>query len=952
MRVKGDAALFMLFMATGQMARMKEGKELRPLFMAVVAVLVVVAGARGAGPAAKPAAPPPNQAAIKVVDTEAAAKAALEQARKEGTGLVADLALGQEGQIVRAESAQSLSPGRYRLHALVARSPHDSILAEAIALKLAAGPATNVFDPPRWFPAAGTLAPVHLDLVVSKPGKLAVAADWIVGDTKLDRQKYRDVSQARRAYLAQRQSAINQVGLKGGPAMSLKESVDDDEDFNELLAEDVPRLAPRPLAGASLPPHRLVFTGLVLERLAPVAVVAVRTDAAAYEPGATGKVSVDLHNLAAEPAKAKMLWTVEDDSRPGETIARHEETVNLAAGERRGHTLAEPLATAGIPRLGRVRVVAQVGDLRADACRMPFVVLPPKPTRPPERPKKVFAHYMGCFPTGSFTHFMQTTAGENMHHDRGDDACRFGGVVRNYPLLPQNPKLTPEESADLEIRRAMRIGIDGFAIDAWAGGDGAKQVFDTLIKVAAAKNYPFEITVCLDPACGADSVQTVKEVLDKYGDHPKLARRDGKPLIFTYFSYGLAMGTLYAGIDERIPEVERLAAVNRLRATELGWHLIGQTFRKAEEQVGQPIYFTYDLVYFFHEVPKELVTPDMPVRAAAAIARHVPALNSFGFYGFNGKHAEVAKAVQDAGGEWGWAGGVHQKESFFEVFTPKATEWLRGIWADTIDDEATLVQIITWNDLNENTGIAPAINSRYTIYDLTGFFIEQWKTGKPPAVDRDRVYLTYAKYPKDAKSWLFKIRDRRDRALEVLTILPAPATVRLPGRDIEYEAPAGMHVKQFPVTPGPVIAEIVRGGTVAVRLESPEPITDRPFRQDVGLVCWSTEEERHWKADFGDKPMLHYSEYGDADGDGLPNWFEMYWFTKDRGFKPEVSDDPDELLEGPKEHPVTRWLDLSKQTLVDPKDDPDADRRSNLQEYRDGTDPTVPERSAKPNPGL
>ena len=475
-------------------------------------------------------------------------------------------------------------------------------------------------------------------------------------------------------------------------------------------------------------------------------------------------------------------------------------------------------------------------------------------------------------------------------------------------------------------------------------------MFDTLIKVAAAKNYPFEITVCLDPACGADSVQTVKEVLDKYGDHPKLARRDGKPLIFTYFSYGLAMGTLYAGIDERIPDVERLAAVNRLRATELGWHLIGQTFRKAEEQVGQPIYFTYDLVYFFHEVPKELVTPDMPVRAAAAIARHVPALNSFGFYGFNGKHAEVAKAVQDAGGEWGWAGGVHQKESFFEVFTPKATEWLRGIWADTIDDEATLVQLITWNDLNENTGIAPAINSRYTIYDLTGFFIDQWRTGKPSALDRDRVYLTYAKYPNDAKSWPFKIRDRRDRALEVLTILPTPATVRLPGRGIEYEAPAGLHVQQFPVTPGPVIAEVVRGGTVAVRLESPEPITDCPFRQDVGLVCWSTEEERHWKADFGDKPMLRYAEYGDADNDGLPNWFEMYWFTKDRGFKPEVSDDSDELLEGPKQHPVTRWLDLSTQTLVNPQADPDADGRSNLEEYRAGTDPTVPERAAAPEP--
>jgi len=902
-----------------------------------------------AAPAA--AAPPrPSHAAIPLVDTEAAAEATLEQARTAGKGLVADLALGQEGEIVRAESAVPLSPGRYRLHALVARSPQDQILAEAVAVKLTAGPATNVFDPPQWFPAAGTLAPIRLDLIVDKPGTMAIAADWVVGDTKLDRLKYRDVGEARRVYLAQRQSAINQAGLKGGPAMSLQESVDDDEELGELLAEDAPRLAPRPLAGADLPPNRLMLTGLVLEQLSPVAVVAVATDAAAYEPGATGKVTVDLHNRAAEPATAKLLWTVEDDSRPGKTIARHEETVKLAAGERREHALAEPLATADIARLGRVRVVAQVGEQRADACRMPFVVLPPKPLRPPDRPKKVFAHYMGCFPTGSFTHGMQATAGETMHDDRGVDACRHGGVVRNFPLLPQQPKLTPEESADLEIRRAMRIGIDGFAVDAWAGGDGAKKVFETLLKVAAAKNYPFEVTVCLDPACDGKLVETVQEVLDRFGDHPKLARRDGKPLIFTYSLYGRA--GLAGAVDERIPDVDRERELNRLGTTELGWHLFGQYYRQAEEAVGQPIYYTADINYFFLNAPKDLVTPDMPARSAAAIARHVPVLSTFGFYGFNGKHSEVGKAVREAGAEWGWAGGMHQKESFFEVFTPKATDWLRGIWADTIADDVTLMQIVTWNDLNENTGIAPAYNSRYTIYDLTGYFIEQWKTGKPPAVDRDRVYLTYAKYPNDAKSWPFKIRDRRDRALEVLTILTAPATVRLPGRDIEYESPAGMHVKQFPVTPGPVIAEVVRGGTVAVRLESPEPITDRPFRQDVGLVCWSTEEERNWKADFGDTPMLRYAEYGDADGDGLPNWFEMYWFTKHRNFKPEVSDDPDDLLEGPKEHPVTRWLDLSTQTLVDPKADPDADRRSNLQEYQDGTDPTVPERSAKPNPGL
>ena len=46
------------------------------------------------------------------------------------------------------------------------------------------------------------------------------------------------------------------------------------------------------------------------------------------------------------------------------------------------------------------------------------------------------------------------------------------------------------------------------------------------------------------------------------------------------------------------------------------------------------------------------------------------------------------------------------------------------------------------------------------------------------------------------------------------------------------------------------------------------------------MTCYSTEYERHWKADFGETRPFVWSEYGDIDHDGLPNWFEMYWFGK------------------------------------------------------------------------
>ena len=112
------------------------------------------------------------------------------------------------------------------------------------------------------------------------------------------------------------------------------------------------------------------------------------------------------------------------------------------------------------------------------------------------------------------------------------------------------------------------------------------------------------------------------------------------------------------------------------------------------------------------------------------------------------------------------------------------------------------------------------------------------------------------------------------------TILPEPAKVRLLGRGPDYDAPAGFFRKQFPVTAGPVAVELYRGGKRVLKLTSPEPVTDRPFREDNGLVCFSTEEDRHWQADFKDAKPFQWSEYGDVNNNGLPNWFEMYWYGK------------------------------------------------------------------------
>jgi len=391
-------------------------------------------------------------------------------------------------------------------------------------------------------------------------------------------------------------------------------------------------------------------------------------------------------------------------------------------------------------------------------------------------PRKIYGHYMGCFCAGTDAIWYHAQSGlETMDFpgevtrekdplkrdivgaiQRAKNPAAFGGTYRNFALAPFGKgKLPREVAADLEIRRAMRIGMDGFTFDAWAGGQGARDLLDLMLKICEEKDYPFELTVTLDTTC--------LDVKD-----PGLKQYEGNQWVKT-----------------------------------LKWLV--------DKQWCHPMKLQYE--------------------------------------------------------NYGW----------LQIASP-GLDWVRGDWAAAREWPSTLIQHITWNDYHENTNLSPGINTRYAYYDLTGYFTRWWKTGKPPEPDHDRVYIFSHKYTHKSKIFPFKEKTRADNVIEVLTILPKPAHLRMPGRNAEWDAPAGMSFKQVPLTAGPVVAELLRDGKVEIRLEHPEPVSDRPFRQDTGKTAICTEESRLWKEDFGDQESMYvYSEYGDADNDGLANWFEMLW---------------------------------------------------------------------------
>jgi hypothetical protein len=172
-----------------------------------------------------------------------------------------------------------------------------------------------------------------------------------------------------------------------------------------------------------------------------------------------------------------------------------------------------------------------------------------------ERPRKVYAHYYGAFPFGRRA--LALYVRHNYHRMSPSDENKDGNPLRGMPLhnrwLVAHWELSPDESADLAIRRATRAGIDGFAVNAWCGGGEARRMLHVLMRVAGEKDYPFELTVALDPFEVHDTFEnpsanpthrperTIERVLHaaeyltvEFGDHPKLARRDGRPLIFLH----------------------------------------------------------------------------------------------------------------------------------------------------------------------------------------------------------------------------------------------------------------------------------------------------------------------------------------------------------------------------------------------------------------------------------
>jgi hypothetical protein len=148
------------------------------------------------------------------------------------------------------------------------------------------------------------------------------------------------------------------------------------------------------------------------------------------------------------------------------------------------------------------------------------------------------------------------------------------------------------------------------------------------------------------------------------------------------------------------------------------------------------------------------------------------------------------------------------------------------------------VQMITWNDYPEGTEFAPSSGSQFLFYDLSAYYIQWYKSGRPPPITRDAIYYSHRTQIFDPAKILtpgdqpykFGGETPVQNNVEMVALLTAPARlqIELNGRRAERDVGAGLQVLSLPASPGRPVFRILRDGNTVVEKTSDWTIDAHP----------------------------------------------------------------------------------------------------------------------------
>jgi hypothetical protein len=170
-----------------------------------------------------------------------------------------------------------------------------------------------------------------------------------------------------------------------------------------------------------------------------------------------------------------------------------------------------------------------------------------------------------------------------------------------------------------------------------------------------------------------------------------------------------------------------------------------------------------------------------------------------------------------------------------------------NMWRASIEHGDDVVQIVSWNDLEEAHNVRPSTGYQFAPYDLTAYYLTWFKTGAAPTIVRDTLYYAHRMQlldaPRDetAQPHPYTFRNgagapARD-GIVTMAFLTAPGTVKVTcgGRTYRHAAPAGVSVFTDPLAAGgaPSFAVIRNRSAVVPKFSSPFRIRSSVVWQDL-----------------------------------------------------------------------------------------------------------------------
>jgi hypothetical protein len=424
-----------------------------------------------------------------------------------------------------------------------------------------------------------------------------------------------------------------------------------------------------------------------------------------------------------------------------------------------------------------------------------------------QSPSKVFSHYFLPFPL-SFNQPVDHDYYQNGYispDGEGGKHRASGGFLRERPLSPP-----PWDSPDwveinfaVDILRAQRMGIDGFACDLLTVShngmwDSMNKLFETAANVAP------DFRIMLMPDMEAE--------LSK---HPEMLQKALSELARQPSVFKLADGRLVvAPFDpQRQPPEYWKDTFKQLQdeGVTVAFLPVFQGWRRYASDYESLCYGISDW-------------GQRDVAAADGMANDPSAAASYA------RVWMMPVAPQD----------MRPKDLIFQE--AGNTRAFRSLWGTAIHSRSALVQLITWNDYSESTEISPSSGTQFLFYDLGAYYTAWLKTGEPPHIVSDAIYYCHRSQilplvaPPAGQSKPFRdvAGTPVSNQIEMIAFLTADATLEidLNGKVNTKSASAGLATFSIPAEVGQPDFKIVREGQTVTEVLSAWPIVDHADIED------------------------------------------------------------------------------------------------------------------------